>query len=93
MGVAVQALQVIGVYCIMYALHLQANEAAYILIFLLSSIVAVLPFTIGGLGAREIVFIWGSHHFLLDKKSIGVYKPARVFNFGGNICSWRVLGI
>jgi hypothetical protein len=30
----------------------------------LSSIVAILPFTIGGLGAREVVFLWGSNTLL-----------------------------
>ncbi len=67
MGLAVQALQVVCVYSIMNALHLHEAQTAYILIFLLSSLVAVLPFTIGGLGAREIVFIWGSYQFLLNK--------------------------
>lgn len=67
LGVTVQALQVICVYCIMAALHLQLHQTEYILIFLISSLVAVLPFTIGGLGAREIVFIWGSKQFLLNQ--------------------------
>ncbi len=67
MGLAVQSLQVLCAYSIMQALHLQANNTEYILIFLLSSIVAILPFTIGGLGAREVVFLWGSTQFLLNK--------------------------
>ncbi len=67
LGVTVQALQVVAVYCIMAALHLRLHGTEYILIFLVSSLVAVLPFTIGGLGAREVVFIWGSKHFLLDQ--------------------------
>jgi len=67
LGVTVQVLQVICAYCIMAALHLQLHQTEYILIFLISSLVAVLPFTIGGLGAREIVFIWGSKQFLLNQ--------------------------
>jgi len=67
MGLAVQSLQVLCAYSIMQALHLHANNTEYILIFLLSSIVAILPFTIGGLGAREVVFLWGSTQFLLNK--------------------------
>jgi uncharacterized membrane protein YbhN (UPF0104 family) len=37
------------------------------LLFLLSSIVAIFPFTIGGLGAREIVFLWGAQQFGLQQ--------------------------
>ena len=67
MGLLVQSLQVVCVYCLMNALHLHEHHTPYILIFLLSSIVAVLPFTIGGLGAREVVFLWGSNQFLLNR--------------------------
>lgn len=64
LGIAVQALQVLCAYMIMYALHISEHQTVYILIFLLSSIVAILPFTIGGLGAREVVFLWGSNTIL-----------------------------
>lgn len=67
LGVLVQALQVVEVYALMAALHLHFHHIEYILIFLVSSLVAVLPFTIGGLGAREVVFIWGSKQFLLNQ--------------------------
>jgi uncharacterized membrane protein YbhN (UPF0104 family) len=67
MGLAVQGLQVICTYCFMAALHLPLHQTEYILIFLISSVIAVLPFTIGGLGAREVVFLWGSQQFLLNQ--------------------------
>ncbi len=67
MGLAVQFLQVIAVYCLLEGLYLNEHYSEYILIFLVSSIVAVLPFTIGGLGARELVFLWGSTEFALNK--------------------------
>jgi len=65
-GLAVQVFQVVCMYCILQALHVQAHTENYMLIFLISSVVAVLPFTIGGLGAREVVFLWGAHIFGLD---------------------------
>ncbi|NNV56319.1 lysylphosphatidylglycerol synthase transmembrane domain-containing protein [Limnovirga soli] len=68
MGLLVQGLQVLCAYSIMQSLHLYNHSSPYILIFLLSSIVAILPFTIGGLGAREVVFIWGSTQFLLNQE-------------------------
>jgi len=64
LGLAVQILQVFCAYSIMMALHINMHQTTYIFIFLLSSIVAILPFTIGGLGAREVVFIWGSNTLL-----------------------------
>ncbi|HEY6975153.1 MAG TPA: lysylphosphatidylglycerol synthase transmembrane domain-containing protein [Chitinophagaceae bacterium] len=64
LGLAVQMLQVLCAYSIMMALHINTHQTAYILIFLLSSIIAILPFTIGGLGAREVVFLWGSNTLL-----------------------------
>lgn len=64
LGLAVQALQVLCAYTIMLALNISEHQTVYILIFLLSSIVAILPFTIGGLGAREVVFLWGSNTIL-----------------------------
>lgn len=71
LGVAVQASQVICVYLIMAALGIPAHVTEYIFIFLVSSIVAVLPLTIGGLGARELVFLEGSKYFgLLQENSV-----------------------
>lgn len=67
LGLLVQALQVLCAYCIMLSIQITEHQSAYIFIFLLSSIIAILPFTIGGLGAREVVFLWGSNLFLLDK--------------------------
>jgi uncharacterized membrane protein YbhN (UPF0104 family) len=67
LGLLVQASQVLCAYCIMASIQINDHQSAYIFIFLLSSIVAILPFTIGGLGAREVVFLWGSSLFLLDK--------------------------
>lgn len=64
LGLAVQLLQVLCVYAILKALDIAEHHTVYILIFLLSSIVAILPFTIGGLGAREVVFLWGSNTLL-----------------------------
>lgn len=60
LGLVVQAVQVVCVYCILAALGMHQQPASAILIFLVSSIASVLPFTIGGLGIREIVFLEGS---------------------------------
>ena len=67
LGLLVQFIQVVAIYCLMNAFAINHYHTEYILIFLLSSLISVLPFTIGGLGAREVVFIWGSHQFLLNQ--------------------------
>ena len=66
LGIVVQFLQVLCVYCLMTSINITEHHNQFILLFLLSSIVAILPFTIGGLGAREVVFLWGSQQFLLN---------------------------
>ncbi len=71
LGILVQASQVIAAYLIMGALGIPAHVTEYIFIFLVSSVVAVLPLTIGGLGARELVFLEGSKYFgLVQENSV-----------------------
>lgn len=68
LGIAVQFLQVLCVYCLMLSIQIHQHQSQYVLLFLLSSVVAILPFTVGGLGAREVVFLWGSQHFGLNSQ-------------------------
>ncbi|MBK5269998.1 MAG: flippase-like domain-containing protein [Bacteroidia bacterium] len=69
LGIVVQALQVVCAYLIMASLNIPFRQTQYIFLFLVSSIVAVLPLTIGGLGARELVFLEGSKYFGLIKEN------------------------
>lgn len=68
LGILVQASQVVCAYLIMTALGIPGHTTEYIFIFLVSSVVAVLPLTIGGLGAREVVFLEGSKYFGLAQE-------------------------
>ncbi|MFB2120451.1 YbhN family protein [Parapedobacter sp. 2B3] len=61
-----QSMQVICAIFLLYALAFDGKFAPYLLMFLLSSLVAVVPFTVGGLGAREMVFVFGAKYFHLD---------------------------
>jgi glycosyltransferase 2 family protein len=67
MGIGVQLLQVVCIYGIMQSIGINHHFFEFQLLFLLSSIVAIFPFTIGGLGAREIVFLWGAQQFGLQQ--------------------------
>ena len=62
----VQLAQLICALFILQALAIQANEIAYLFIFLISSIVSVLPLTIGGIGSREVTFFYGATLLALD---------------------------
>ncbi|WP_047447277.1 lysylphosphatidylglycerol synthase transmembrane domain-containing protein [Alistipes sp. ZOR0009] len=63
---AVQLLQVLSVLLIIGAIGITSFYLELVLVFLISSAVAVLPFTIGGVGAREVVFLYGSTILGLD---------------------------
>lgn len=66
LGLLVQSIIVLCAYCIMQSINISDTQTAYIFIFLVSNVIAILPFTIGGLGAREVVFVWGSDIFHLN---------------------------
>ncbi len=56
----VQLAQLFAVYCILKALAISIHGVAYMFIFLISSIVSVIPLTIGGIGSRELTFLYGA---------------------------------
>jgi len=70
---ALQLVQILAVFCIMKALSVHTDEFAYLFIFMVSSIVSVIPLTIGGFGSREVTFLYGSLLFALDQDiSVGI---------------------
>lgn len=56
----VQFSQLITAFFILIAMHQFSQLSAYLFLFLISSVVAVIPFTLGGIGAREITFLTGA---------------------------------
>jgi uncharacterized membrane protein YbhN (UPF0104 family) len=66
-GIAVQFLQLICMgMLLLYLGTPAASYAAYLAMFLISSIAAVLPLSFGGLGVREATFLFGVNMFHLD---------------------------
>jgi uncharacterized membrane protein YbhN (UPF0104 family) len=63
----IQALQLMAALCLFLSLGLTDNYLIYLQLFLISSIVSVIPITIGGIGARELVFVYGSSMFAIDE--------------------------
>ncbi len=73
MSAFVQFAQLASAFCILKSLSIEANILAYLFIFLMSSIVSVLPLTIGGIGSREITFFYGAQLLGLDQNtSVGI---------------------
>ena len=65
-SLAVQVFQIVAAWFILYANNNQDNTISYLFLFLISSIVATLPITIGGIGSREITFLFGAEIMHLD---------------------------
>lgn len=69
----VQLAQLICIWFILLALNIETNQISYLIIFLISSIVAVVPLTLGGIGSREVTFFYGAKLLGLDQNiSVGV---------------------
>jgi glycosyltransferase 2 family protein len=65
----VQLAQLISAWCILQSIHTHDYLWEYLCVFLISSIVATIPFTIGGIGAREITFLLGADYLGLNADS------------------------
>jgi len=72
-SVLVQFSQLICILCILKALFVSGQWFEYLFIFLVSSIVSVVPLTVGGIGSREVTFLYGAEWLALDANtSIGI---------------------
>lgn len=69
LSLAVQIAQLVATLGIVLALGEAARWLEYSLLFLVSSVVAMLPLTIGGTGARELTFLWGASFLSVDPEN------------------------
>ena len=65
-SLVVQVLQLLSAILILLSLKVPGSLEGYLFIFLISSMVAVLPLTIGGIGSREFTFMLGARWLGLD---------------------------
>ena len=69
----VQFCQLVCVYIILLSFDVFQQQTEYLLVFLISSIVSVIPLTIGGIGSREVTFLYGANWLGLEANtSVGV---------------------
>ncbi|WP_396592038.1 lysylphosphatidylglycerol synthase transmembrane domain-containing protein [Allomuricauda sp. R78024] len=62
----VQLSQLVCILCILKSLSIDLATFKYLFVFLVSSIVSVIPLTIGGIGSREVTFLYGAKWLGLD---------------------------
>ena len=73
LSLAVQLAQLVATLGIVLSLGESARWLEYSVLFLVSSVVAMLPLTIGGTGARELTFLWGAGILNIDsEKAIAI---------------------
>jgi uncharacterized membrane protein YbhN (UPF0104 family) len=68
LSLAVQGIQVIQAVVLLAALTVTTGWVEYSLVFLLSSLATLVPITVGGLGAREIVFVYAARHLGISQE-------------------------
>ena len=66
LSIVVQLLQLLSALLILLSLKVPGSLEGYLFIFMISSMVAVLPLTIGGIGSREFTFMLGAQWLGLD---------------------------
>jgi len=72
-SIGVQGAQAVATLGLVYALGQQSHWADYLILFLVSSLVAMVPMTIGGAGARELTFLYGSKFLAIDaEKAVAI---------------------
>ncbi|MEH0154898.1 lysylphosphatidylglycerol synthase transmembrane domain-containing protein [Limibacter armeniacum] len=70
----VQGAQIICAICLLNALHIDTHYILYIALFLLSSVVAVIPFTFGGVGARELLFVYAATYTPIEENAAVLFS-------------------
>lgn len=67
-SLVVQILQTLAVLMILAAFNIRSDQIKYLLIFLVSSVAAMLPVSVGGIGIRELVFLEMSGFLILEQE-------------------------
>ncbi|MCF8232080.1 MAG: flippase-like domain-containing protein [Bacteroidales bacterium] len=62
----VQGLQVLSVLLILKGFGISDQMTSYIFVFLISSLVAIIPISVGGAGTRELAFLYGAQYLALS---------------------------
>jgi len=83
-----QLVQLVAAMFILYSFHQFTNFSEYLFVFFLSAIATALPITVGGVGAREMVFVLLANVLHLDRElavalSVMFYILSAISSLGG----------
>jgi uncharacterized membrane protein YbhN (UPF0104 family) len=70
----VQLSQLFCAWLLLNSMGLLENQMDYLCLFMIAAAVSVIPFTIGGLGARELVFVVGQDFLNIDTEKAVAYS-------------------
>lgn len=70
----VQLTQLLCAWLLLNSMGLLEHQSDYLCLFMIAAAVSVIPFTIGGLGARELVFVWGQEFLQIDTERAVAYS-------------------
>jgi uncharacterized membrane protein YbhN (UPF0104 family) len=90
LSISVQVVQLVSAYFILCALNHTADYTSYLFVFLVSSIISVIPFTIGGIGARELTFFIGSQWLQLNT-NISISLSLLFFSITAFVSLWGIV--
>ena len=87
-SLALQLMQFMSALFILYSFHLTTDFFDYLFLFFVSAIATALPITIGGIGAREMVFLVGAKTLGLNNElcialSLMFFLMSALLSFGG----------
>jgi len=93
-SLGVQTLQCLCALFILLSLSQNDQLLSYILLFLISSVIAGLPITVGGVGARELTFLFGARFLELNVEvsialSLMFYLITASVSLSGSYYSFR----
>ncbi len=93
-SIGVQGSQAIATLGLVIALGQGLHWADYLILFLISSLVAMIPITIGGAGARELTFLYGSQYLAIHaEKAVAIgflfYLISTSVSFFGIVYSFK----
>lgn len=63
----IQASLLLCIFCLLWGYGIQEDYLSYGLIFFAGALASVIPISIGGLGFRELTFLFGASYFGLDE--------------------------
>ncbi len=100
-SIGVQGFQALATLGLVFALGHGLHWAEYLILFLVSSVVAMIPITIGGAGARELTFLYGAQFLMIQpEKAVAIaflfYLISSCVSFFGIIYSFnteKVIGL